>query len=118
MDYNKLWSLINEKNLSKGAAARVVGMSTTGFIQMMDRKTMAVSTLEKFADYFHVPIAYFFSEYEQSMTECLQMSRYKEALHPCAECAEKERTIEAQKKTIDIQDKYIKALEKVYKTEE
>ncbi len=109
MDYNKLWSLINEKNLSKGAAARVVEMSTTGFIQMMDRKTMAVSTLERFADYFHVPVAYFFSECEQNMAEYLKMN----TLHSCPECAEKERTIEAQKKTIEIQDKYIKVLEKV-----
>ena len=45
LDYNKIWSLISKNNLTKAKAARIGDMSETGFRQMMERKTMAVSTL-------------------------------------------------------------------------
>jgi len=60
MDYNKLWNLINMKNLSKSAAGRVAGLSPQGFISMMEKKTMTIATLEKFSKYFEKPVSYFF----------------------------------------------------------
>ena len=62
MDYSKLWSLINQAELSKSAAGRIAGLSPQGFITMMERETMTVSTLETFARYFKKPISYFFEE--------------------------------------------------------
>lgn len=65
MNYNKLQFLITKNDLSFEKAARISGFkSGVGFKQMMQNKTMNVAALERLADYFKKPIAYFFDQEE------------------------------------------------------
>jgi len=104
MDYNKLWSLINKEGISKRGAAKIVNMSPTGFISMMERKTMSVETLELFAKHFNVPILHFFengeSEIELSPTGT------------CGYCMEKDIEIKILNKHLLEKDSKIESLQK------
>ena len=114
MDYNKLWSLINKQLPSKSAAARIVKMSPQGFISMMDNNTITVATLEKFADYFRLPISYFF----EGGSDGLILKEPIVTEYSCLSCIEKQKQIElldrdnkAKDYTILIQDKLIREYE-------
>lgn len=109
MDYNKIWTLINRDKLSKSAAARIAGMTHQGFMYMMDRKTMTVDALEKYANHFKLPVSHFFELNDTDLVERVEEPMTK--LYRCKSCEEKERTIQAQRETIDIQDRYITTLE-------
>jgi hypothetical protein len=115
LDYNSIWSLINKNNLSKAKAARIAEMSETGFRQMMDRKTMAVSTLEKFAEYFKVPITAFFEDIsygEAPIDEQMQSPGRVSRL--CKDCVEKQKEIDQlRQKLIEAQEKLSITQEKV-----
>lgn len=113
VNYNKLWSLINQINLSQNAAARMIGMSSTGFKQMMDRQTMPVSVLEKFAEYFNKPVSYFFDEEDYWKGERNnQMVGETMANYKAGDDSYKDEIIAAQKKTIETLERYIAALER------
>ena len=110
MNYNKLWSLINKQELSKSAAGRIVDMSPQGFISMMENKSIKVSTLEIFCNYFNVPISYF---YEEDYTQ-LTINEPKSSETGCLKCIEKDKRIEDLTRevkkgeyTIDMQGKLI-----------
>lgn len=63
MNYELINKLRIENNLSKNELARIVDMSGTGFNQMIMNQSMTVSTLEKLAVHFNVPIFRFFDDY-------------------------------------------------------
>lgn len=109
MDYNKLWSLINKEGLSKSAAAKIAGMTHQGFVYMMERQTMTVGSLEKFADHFNIPISNFF-EIDETILQVTEPNTKYEKLLKCKDCIEKDRTIDALKQTIETQEKLINVL--------
>ena len=109
MDYNKIWTLINREKLSKSAAARIAGMTHQGFKYMMDRRTMTVGALEKYANHFKIPVSHFFELHESDSV--VRVEEPEIQFYNCKNCEEKDRTIEAQRKTIDIQERYIASLE-------
>jgi len=110
MNYNKLWSLINKQELSKSAAGRIVDMSPQGFISMMENKSIKVSTLEIFCNYFNVPISCFYEEDDTQLT----INEPKASETGCLKCIEKDKRIEDLTRevkkgeyTIDMQGKLI-----------
>ena len=118
LDYNKIWSLISKNNLTKAKAARIGEMSETGFRQMMERKTMAVATLVRYAIYFEKPISYFFAYSSDFDTVNEDRDAYDKAGdQKCPECAEKEKRIETLEKLVSTQEKLISSLEQKPETE-
>ncbi len=120
MDYNKVWSLFNKHGLSQNAAARIVGMSSPGFATMMKRETMTISTLEKIAAYFKVPIQEFFekTEYSISADRSTEVNESYIKLYNCENCIKKQREVdklkdemkETQKQLIEIQKEHIETI--------
>lgn len=103
MDYDKLWSLINKSGVSKSAAAKIVGMSHTGFVYMMDRKTMTVEALELFCKYFGVSIATFFESSPKIYKVDDQVLKVEESKGGyCTACAAKDKLIALQEKHIEL----------------
>lgn len=111
MDYNKVWSLINGKNLSQNKISRILDLSSTGFKLMMDRRTMTVATLEKLAEYFDKPVSYFFDEEENEVSEARVKYESRVRENKLQNCTDKERLIESQRETIETQKMLIEALQ-------
>jgi len=59
---NRIKKLIDDKNLSIKGFAEKIGVSEPGLHSMFRSYDMKVSTLQKIADYFNVPITYFFDD--------------------------------------------------------
>jgi DNA-binding XRE family transcriptional regulator len=62
MNYSKLKSLQKSSGITNKEMANLFEMSETGYNKMIDKQTCTVSTLEKIAKYFKVPVSYFFEE--------------------------------------------------------
>ncbi len=60
MDFNKLEQLKKLKKISYEELSIQIGMSKNGLNKAVNNKEVKVSTLEKLANYFGVPISYFF----------------------------------------------------------
>jgi hypothetical protein len=114
MNYNKLWSLVNNRLPTKSAAAKIIKMTHQGFVSMMENRTITVSTLELFADYFHVGVSYFFEDGE----ELPLTDEPKVTEDACLACNEKQKQInllvrenQAKDYTLSLQDKLIREYE-------
>ena len=59
---NRIKKLIDDKNLSIKGFAEKIGVSEPRIHNMFRSYDMKVSTLQKIADYFNVPITYFFDD--------------------------------------------------------
>jgi transcriptional regulator with XRE-family HTH domain len=59
---NRIKSLIDENNLTIKGFAEKVEVSEQGIHSMFRSQDMKVSTLQRIADYFEVPITYFFDD--------------------------------------------------------
>ena len=120
MYYNKLWALINKHNLSKSAAGRIAGLSPQGFNTMMDKETMTVSNLEKYAKYFKVSISYFYeSEYNFVENETIAVAEVEDKYQiKCKWCLEKQSEINRlNAMLVEVQDKYIKLKDSTTETD-
>ena len=96
MNYEKIEQLIKKENLTQNKAAAAFGMSSPGFKEMLDNKTMKVETLEKIAKYFNVPVSYFFEDGEKltpSQVPDLPVDIVKEPYTVCRLCNEKDKRI-------------------------
>lgn len=59
---NKIRKLIDDKNLTIKGFAEEIGLSEPGIHNIFRSQDMKVSTLQKVADFFEVPITYFFDD--------------------------------------------------------
>jgi len=59
---NRIRNLLDDKKLTIREFAEKIGMSEPGIHNMFRSHDMKVSTLQKIADYFDVPITYFFDD--------------------------------------------------------
>ena len=59
---NRIRKLIDDKNLTVRDFAEKIGVSEPGIHNMFRTNDMKVSTLQKIADYFDVPITFFFDD--------------------------------------------------------
>jgi transcriptional regulator with XRE-family HTH domain len=63
--YNKIELLRKKKRISKTEFYEAIGMSTNGFLQMVENNSMKITTLQKIADVLGVPMSFFFEDGEQ-----------------------------------------------------
>jgi len=61
----KLTKLLEEKKISQKALANSVGMSPTGFSQMLGNGSMKMKIYEQICDTLEVPYSYFYDEGEE-----------------------------------------------------
>ena len=59
---NRIRKLIDNKKITIREFAEKIGVSEPGIHNMFRTNDMKVSTLQKIADYFDVPITYFFDD--------------------------------------------------------
>jgi len=59
---SRIRKLIDDNNLTVKGLAEKIGVSEPGLHNMLRAFDMKVSTLQKIADYFDVPITYFFDD--------------------------------------------------------
>ena len=117
MDYDRIWSLINAKGLSKRKFAQSIGMTGQGFKTMMEGKSLRVDVLEKICEVYEKPLSYFYDNIEHKSTEY----DVKEVInisddpvvttYACADCIEKENTIKDLRANLNDLRKHIDFLE-------
>ncbi|MFV0376875.1 MAG: hypothetical protein ACK5JD_06175 [Mangrovibacterium sp.] len=113
MDYNKIWSLMNENNLKQSGMSRLLRMSQTGFKQMMDRKTMSVEVLEAISNHFGKPMHYFFDEPVSKVSEPRVSYEKKPPgerdvrLCSCPDCIAKQKEIDALNKALEAKEELL-----------
>lgn len=76
MIYNKIEEIRKEKNISKTEFYKAIGMSTTGFLQMVENNSMKITTLEKIAEVLNVPISIFFEEALSGVNPLMDKAEY------------------------------------------
>lgn len=64
MKYSKIEDLRISNKISIRKMARELEMSDSGYSRMIENETCSVSVLERIANYFKLPITYFFDEKE------------------------------------------------------
>lgn len=62
---NKIENLRTIKKISQTDFAKKIGMTQTGYSQMIKNNDLKVSTLQKIAEILEKPVSYFFDEKEQ-----------------------------------------------------
>lgn len=66
MEYSKIKSLADKRNLSIPQIASKIGMSKAGLYVAIEKKRLNVDTIEKIAKALSVPVSYFFGDYDAS----------------------------------------------------
>lgn len=67
--YEKFQKLLDEKNVTANRVAKATGIDRSAFTHWKNGKfTPKINTLEKIADYFNVPVSYFYEEKEGKPT--------------------------------------------------
>jgi transcriptional regulator with XRE-family HTH domain len=75
LNYKKLEFLQREKGVSLEKLGVVVGITGAGFKRMLIKKTCSVAYIEKIADYFNVPIEYFFDDADLTINSILEANK-------------------------------------------
>lgn len=65
MFYTKFVKLCNERNISPSAVAEQIGLSRAANTKWGAGQIPRKATMQKIADYFEVPISYFYDETEE-----------------------------------------------------
>lgn len=89
MNYSKIRVLVNNKRLKQKELAEILGVTPHGVTYKFEKESMTVSDLEKLAEYFSVPISYFFD-----LEPGLPTTNEKGG---CIDCYKKEAIIETLK---------------------
>lgn len=82
--YDKIINLMKANNVSQYALAREIGIARSSFSAWKTGKAVPkADTLEKIADYFHVPLAYFYVDDPEAVMAAFP----KDNLAPVYDCA-------------------------------
>lgn len=65
LNYDLIWSEINQRDFSQRKIARAIGMTATGFKTMMDRQTMTVKNLESICTFLAINPKSLFTDSEK-----------------------------------------------------
>lgn len=76
--------LLKERKITAKELFITIGMTQTGYRQMFERGTMKVSTLQKIAAFFNLPITYFFNQ-TNTENKAAGDADYKEKYLECVE---------------------------------
>lgn len=116
VNYNRIRELRYQNKVTEEELAAAIGLSIGGYQKMMKLETCTVSRLETIADFFKVPVTYFFEEdlpsnYDPRAEKKQTVKEKRGSYLNCKDCAEKDRTIKAQHKTIEILERLVAVLE-------
>jgi hypothetical protein len=112
LDINKIVSDINFKNLTKIDVTEILKIPYSTTVNRMKSGNWTPDDIEKFADYFGRPIAYYFDREEKEQKEIKHypgeepVNRIEEpkiTTYSCPDCIQKEKVIQAQQVTIESQ---------------
>jgi transcriptional regulator with XRE-family HTH domain len=117
MNYSKIRQLQKMNKVSNREISVVVGLTDTGYGKMLENETCTVSTLEKIATYFKVPVSYFFDLEEKPQAYKPIETKVDVAEDGCPFCRLKDDVIASQKETIETQKETIAALKGEHKKE-
>jgi len=108
LNYNKLEILREQKKVNKRKIAKQINMSDVGYAKMIENKSCDVATLEAIANYFKVPITYFFDKDENEVN----LGEPEEKYNSCPNCKLKQAEINRLKADNEVlQRKYTSCLE-------
>lgn len=114
LNYNKIHSSINFDRTSKRKIAEFIGIAPSTFRSRLDMENLTPNDIEKIAEYFNKPIAYFFDKEEGTYSTEAKVKKVEEGqtkFNVKDICKQKDEIIAAQKKTIETLERYIAALE-------
>lgn len=63
-NFQKITELLQERKILKKEFCEAVGLSYPGLTDILDRNSTKTDVLERIAEFFHVPVGYFFDEIE------------------------------------------------------
>ena len=86
MNYSKITLLVTQRRLTQKEFAEILDVTPHGVKYKFEFETFTVKDIEKIADYFNVPISYFWEDY-------LTASEPKVKYETCLECREKDAII-------------------------
>ena len=93
LNYSKIHSLINYDRTSKRSIAKHIGLGESTLRSRLERKNLTPDDLEKIADFFDKPIAYFFDKDENEVNEDQTVFNPNVKTYSCTDCIDKEITI-------------------------
>ena len=112
LNYNKIHSAINFDRTSKTKLAEYIGIAHTTLRSRLDRENLTPEDIEKIAEFFDKPIAYFFDKDGKEPIGLEQTPGRVSRL--CKECVEKQKEIDQLKqKLIEAQEKLNITQEKI-----
>lgn len=106
LNYNKIHSIINFQRTAKTTLSKYMGIANSTLIDRLEKQNLTPDDVEKIADFFEKPIAYFFDREEKEQKpykfpeEKLVVVEDKPTI--CAACAAKDKLIAMQEKHIDL----------------
>jgi transcriptional regulator with XRE-family HTH domain len=107
LNYNKIHSAINFDRTSKRSLAKYLGVGESTLRSRLGKENLTPDDVEKIAEFFSKPIAYFFDKEEKEA-----IKDKGEVAIKCKECEKKDKEIEQlRKELIEIQRRYIHAIE-------
>lgn len=110
LDYTKFKTLQNSRELSDRGMAKVIGMTSTGYVKMLQKKSCSVSTLVRISAEFNKPLEYFFDKDDNQANEKGEDYTIKKI--DCLECIAKQKKLDQLEKERDeFRAKYIECLE-------
>ncbi len=107
LNYNKIHSAINFQRTPKRKLADYIGIADSTLRSRLEKENLTPDDVEKIAEFFSKPIAYFFDKEEKEA-----IKDEGEVVIKCKECEKKDKEIEQlRKELIEIQRRYIQAIE-------
>ena len=102
MNYSRITLLKDQHRTQRKEMAELLGVTTAGYDNMMKKETFTVKNLEIIANYFKVPITYFFDE-NKTLTQTEEPGN-------CIECYKKEGIIDSLLNQLDQKELKIQEL--------
>lgn len=119
LNLSKIESDINSNNLQSKDVSAIIGVKYTTTINRREKGNWTPNDIEKLADYFNRPIAYYFDREEQGSSPKGLVSDVDPVVYGCSSCRKKQREIDKLKlklgelkgELLEVHRKYVQVLE-------
>lgn len=102
LNINKIESDINSKNLQSTDVSKIIGVKYTTTIGRREKGNWTPNDVEKLAEYFERPIAYYFDKDEKELNH--EPAKYD---IKCKECTAKQKEIDALKLALEAKEELL-----------
>ncbi len=87
LNYNKIHSSISFQRTAKTTLSKFMGIANSTLIDRLEKENLTPDDVEKIADFFEKPIAYYFDREEKQAKILVAEEILNAANGPCANCA-------------------------------